>query len=148
VKYPAGWYPGPDGQQMYWDGEQWVIGFGAGAVPEPVERQHQPSQGERGWATPAPPPLSAFGGPALGTMAGAYAPVASQSVGFSVGAIIMGCISLLFFPIVFGPIGIGLAVAAVKRRERYAVVGMCVAAGGAALGMAFGILAFMLIRSR
>src|SRR5664280_2229870 len=28
---PAGWYPQPDGQQRYWDGEQWTEDFEAGA---------------------------------------------------------------------------------------------------------------------
>ena len=31
---PAGWYPQPDGQQRYWDGQQWTEKFAPG-VPEP-----------------------------------------------------------------------------------------------------------------
>jgi serine protease Do len=34
---PAGWYPQPDGQQRYWDGEQWTEHFAPGALPA-VER--------------------------------------------------------------------------------------------------------------
>ena len=30
---PAGWYPQPDGQQRYWDGEQWTEHFAPGAAP-------------------------------------------------------------------------------------------------------------------
>ena len=30
---PAGWYPQPDGQQRYWDGEQWTENFAPGGTP-------------------------------------------------------------------------------------------------------------------
>ena len=30
---PAGWYPQPDGQQRYWDGEQWTEHFAPGIAP-------------------------------------------------------------------------------------------------------------------
>ena len=30
---PAGWYPQQDGQQRYWDGEQWTDNFAPGAAP-------------------------------------------------------------------------------------------------------------------
>ena len=65
---------------------------------------------------------------------------ASQSLGFSIGAIVMGCIATLFFPILFGPMGIGLAIAALVRKERWGIAGMCVAAGGTVFGMILGIL--------
>jgi hypothetical protein len=31
---PAGWYPQPDGQQRYWDGQQWTENFAPGVTPE------------------------------------------------------------------------------------------------------------------
>jgi len=31
---PAGWYPQPDGQQRYWDGQQWTEHFAPGVTPE------------------------------------------------------------------------------------------------------------------
>ena len=31
---PAGWYPQPDGQQRYWDGESWTENFAPGFTPE------------------------------------------------------------------------------------------------------------------
>jgi len=30
---PAGWYPQPDGQQRYWDGQQWTENFAPGVPP-------------------------------------------------------------------------------------------------------------------
>ena len=30
----AGWYPQPDGQQRYWDGQQWTENFAPGVSPE------------------------------------------------------------------------------------------------------------------
>ncbi|MEP7193853.1 MAG: DUF4352 domain-containing protein [Actinomycetota bacterium] len=30
---PAGWYPQPDGQQQYWDGEQWTEEIAPGVLP-------------------------------------------------------------------------------------------------------------------
>jgi len=30
----AGWYPQPDGQQRYWDGQQWTENFAPGVLPE------------------------------------------------------------------------------------------------------------------
>ena len=30
---PAGWYPQPDGQQRYWDGQQWTEDFAPGVPP-------------------------------------------------------------------------------------------------------------------
>jgi hypothetical protein len=30
----AGWYPQPDGQQRYWDGQQWTENFAPGVTPE------------------------------------------------------------------------------------------------------------------
>jgi hypothetical protein len=33
VSTPAGWYPQPDGQQRYWDGQQWTENFAPGAAP-------------------------------------------------------------------------------------------------------------------
>jgi len=38
---PAGWYPQPDGQQRYWDGQQWTENFAPGTplVTPPVARR-------------------------------------------------------------------------------------------------------------
>ena len=41
---PAGWYPQPDGQQRYWDGQQWTGYFAPGVVP-----LAPPAGGLKGW---------------------------------------------------------------------------------------------------
>jgi hypothetical protein len=95
--------------------------------------------GAGGWALPPQqPPTYPYGGQ-TSSMGPLPAP-ASQSLGFSIGAIVMGCIATLFFPILFGPMGIGLAIAALVRKERWGIAGMCVAAGGTVFGMILGIL--------
>jgi len=41
---PAGWYPQPDGQQRYWDGQQWTERFAPGAAtPAPGGEPARPS---------------------------------------------------------------------------------------------------------
>ena len=41
---PAGWYPQQDGQQRYWDGEQWTDNFAPGAASVT-----SPSQARKNW---------------------------------------------------------------------------------------------------
>lgn len=45
---PAGWYPGPEGQERYWDGTGWTTAF----RPTPVAQEDQEaasSAGTNGW---------------------------------------------------------------------------------------------------
>jgi hypothetical protein len=53
-------------------------------------------------------------------------------------AIVSGVIALIFFPIVFGPLGIVLAAIGLVRKERLWPVGLAVAIVGMLVGMAFG----------
>lgn len=59
---------------------------------------------------------------------------------FSIGAIICGAISLLFFPIVLGPIGLVLAAVAKSKNEKNAVIGFVVAGVGMLVGIFFGAM--------
>ena len=59
---------------------------------------------------------------------------------FSVGAIIFGAVSLLFFPIIFGPIGLVMAAVAKSKNEKNAIIGFVVAGVGMVVGMFFGAL--------
>ena len=66
----------------------------------------------------------------------------SQNSGntFSVLAIVFGGISLLFFPIIFGPAAAILAAIGFSKRERLAGVGLTVAISGTLIGFVFGWL--------
>lgn len=70
----------------------------------------------------------------------------SGSNGFSIGAIILGALSFLFFPIVFGPIAIALAAVAMVRDEDRSIVALIVAiagtVGGFILGAVMGMMWF------
>jgi colicin import membrane protein len=49
---PAGWYPQPDGQQRYWDGQQWTENFAPGSspgVPEDVSSETVPVVARKNW---------------------------------------------------------------------------------------------------
>jgi hypothetical protein len=46
---PAGWYPQPDGQQRYWDGEQWTDNFAPGAASVPSGTQARDKQARKNW---------------------------------------------------------------------------------------------------
>ncbi|MFI0990404.1 hypothetical protein [Streptomyces exfoliatus] len=59
----------------------------------------------------------------------------------SITAIVMGVVALLFLPIVFGVIGLALAVIAkAVRKERLAVPAIVVAAVGLVGGMILGVM--------
>ncbi|MEU3448799.1 hypothetical protein AB0H29_16480 [Streptomyces thermolilacinus] len=58
---------------------------------------------------------------------------------FSIIAIVLGAVALLFLPIVFGAIGLVLAIIAMTvRRERLATVALVVSAVGLVGGMILG----------
>jgi len=49
---PAGWYPQPDGQQRYWDGQQWTENFAPGnspGVPEGASSETAPGAARKNW---------------------------------------------------------------------------------------------------
>ncbi|MFC7922845.1 hypothetical protein [Streptomyces cinereoruber] len=57
----------------------------------------------------------------------------------SIIAIVLGVIAIIFFPIVFGVIGVILAlIAKFVRRERLSTVALVVSAAGLVLGMILG----------
>lgn len=45
---PAGWYPQNDGQQRYWDGQQWTEHFAPGSTDAPVPTAIEP-KAKRAW---------------------------------------------------------------------------------------------------
>jgi len=49
---PAGWYPQPDGQQRYWDGQQWTENFAPGVspgTPEGISSETAPGAARKNW---------------------------------------------------------------------------------------------------
>jgi hypothetical protein len=59
---------------------------------------------------------------------------------FSIIAIICGVVAILILPIVFGPIGIVLAIVANRRAEPLWKVALAVAVGGMVLGIVLGAI--------
>ena len=70
-------------------------------------------------------------------------PVPNQgSNALSILAIIFGGISLLFLPIIFGPIAIVLAIIAKTRKERLSTVALIISIVGTVVGFILGALVF------
>jgi len=70
-------------------------------------------------------------------------PVPSQnSNALSILAIIFGGISVIIFPILFGPIGIVLGIIAKTRKERLSTVGLIISIVGPVIGAILGVLVF------
>lgn len=63
---------------------------------------------------------------------------ANPSNTFSILAIVFGAVSLLFLPIVFGPVAIILGVIGLVKKEKLAPVGLTVGILGTLLGMFIG----------
>jgi hypothetical protein len=71
-------------------------------------------------------------------------PVQSTKNTLSIIAIVCGVVAILFLPIILGPVGIVLAIFAMRNGERLSKVAMGVAIGGMLLGL---ILAFAIMNS-
>jgi hypothetical protein len=67
-------------------------------------------------------------------------PATQVANGFSHAAIALGSIAFLFFPVVFGPVGIVLAVVGKGKNEPKATIGLTVAILGTVMGMLIGYL--------
>ena len=122
---PAGWYPQPDGQQRYWDGQQWTEHFAPGipaettSLPPLKMKTEQATTDGRSFNKAA---WFGWGGLALAFLLGAL------SSGFS-GAVIM----LGLFALVVGVIALA------RGRVGWARLGSR-AAGGVAIGAAMALL--------
>ena len=67
-------------------------------------------------------------------------PSTNSSNGFSNAAIALGAISFLFLPVVFGPIGIVLAVVGKSKNEPKAMIGLTVSIVGTVMGFIIGYI--------
>ena len=121
---PAGWYPQPDGQQRYWDGELWTEHFAPGVPAEtsalPLLKT-KPGFVFRGRSFSKAASFG-WGGLALAALIGAL------SSGFSGAAVMLG-----LFALVVGVIALA------RGRVGWAQLGSR-AAGGLALGAAMVLL--------
>jgi hypothetical protein len=84
-----------------------------------------------------PPPQDPYSYP--GGMPGGQPPRQGAQV-FSIIAIICGVLAILILPIVFGPVGIALALVGRSRREPLWKVALGVAIGGMVLGFVLGAI--------
>lgn len=69
-------------------------------------------------------------------------PGGGRSAGFVWGAFACAAVSLLFFPIVLGPVAIVLSAVAMKRKEPHASVALGLSVAGMVIGFVLGFLAF------
>lgn len=71
-----------------------------------------------------------------------YGPTVAQPAGntFSIIAMVLGGIALLFCPIVFGLAAIILAALAFSKKERLAGIALAVGIGGMVAGVVFGVV--------
>lgn len=108
-----------------------------------------PPGGAPAWQQQAPPqqgawqpqPAARYQEPAFGwQQAPASQPTGDPSSAMSTAAIVCGVVSVLFFPIVLGPVGIVLAAVALGRKEPKAGLAMAIAVGGMVLGFIIGAL--------
>lgn len=88
----------------------------------------------------APPPYAVGPGaaPAWGPPTAGAPPVPSNT--FSTWAIVVGCVALLFLPILLGPAALVLAGIALSKKEPRGTVAMLVAVVGTIGGFALGAL--------
>jgi uncharacterized protein YacL len=59
---------------------------------------------------------------------------------FSIIAIVLGALSLLFLPIVFGPIAIVLAIIGKSKKEKLSTVALVIGIIGTVIGMIIGAI--------
>ena len=66
----------------------------------------------------------------------------AQSTGntFSIIAIVLGALSFLFLPIVFGPIAIVLAIIAKNKKEKLSTIALVIGIVGTVIGMIIGAI--------
>jgi hypothetical protein len=98
-----------------------------------------PSPGAGPWG-PASGPGSTGGAAWAPSAHAPHAAAAAPSNGLSIGAMVCGAVATLFFPILFGPLGIVLAGVGMSRDEPKARTAMTVAVVGMVVGFVLGML--------
>jgi hypothetical protein len=118
-----------------------------GAQLPPQAYQPPPASGG-GAAFEVPPPSDPFWtqapAPPEAPYAYAYEPPRERrpSSGFSIAGIVLGCLALLFLPIVLGPLAIIMAGVGKAKGERSATAALAVAIGGTVGGLILSAVVF------
>lgn len=119
----------PDGR-FWWDGQAWQPMPTAPSIPQQAPYGQAPyNPYAQAPYAPQPNAWIPYGQPPAGN-------------GLSIAGIICGAIAFLFFPVLFGPIGLVLGGVALSRKEPKATIALAVAGTGTVVGMILGILAF------
>lgn len=115
----AGWYPGPDGINHYWDGHEWVGGdypstTQVGPVPNPTvpPPPYGPAYQVDGDAPMATNAFTPMNYPAQYAAANTKMPK-----GFSIASWITGIVGLLVFGIILGPLAITFGFISNSKRQ-------------------------------
>ncbi len=111
----ASWYTDPQdpSRERYWDGAAWSAHV----------RPRQSASDPYAPATPY-----------------AQQPAAGVSNAFSIAGIVLGAIAFLFFPVLFGPIGLVLGAVAKSKGEPLANRALLVSGLGLVVGMLLGAM--------
>ena len=133
---PPGWYDDPDGSpnaERRWDGHDWTPERRRKTTHTPPSAYLQPPQAQAWY--PQPPQAQAWY-PQPGQAQSATKTAASNL--FSIIAFVCAGISVLFFPVLFGPAGLILGAVGLTKKERFAPIAIAAAAGCMIAGMVLG----------
>ena len=155
---PPGWYDDPDGSpnaERRWDGHDWTPERRRKTTHTPPPAYAQPPQAQASYPQPAPPPYAQppqaqawypqpappppYAQPPYPQPGQAQsATMTAASNLFSIIAFVCAGISVLFFPVLFGPAGLILGAVGLTKKERFAPIAIAAAAGCMIAGMVIG----------
>jgi len=131
---PPGWYDDPDGSpnaERRWDGHDWTPERRRKTTHTPPPAYAQPPQAQASYPQYVPPPYLQPG------QAQPTTTTAASNL-FSIIAFVCAGISVLFFPVLFGPAGLILGAVGLTKKERFAPIAIAAAAGCMIAGMVIG----------
>jgi hypothetical protein len=148
---PPGWYDDPDGSsnaERRWDGHNWTPERRRKPMHTPPPPYPQPPQAQASYPQPAPPMPNPQYAPVQPPYPQPLYPPPGQAQSatmtatsnlFSIIAFVCAGISVLFFPVVFGPAGLVLGAVGWTKKERLAPIAIAAAAGCMIAGMVIGV---------
>jgi hypothetical protein len=136
AQMPPGWYDDPDGSpnaERRWDGQNWTPERRRKATHTPPPAYPQQPQAQA-WYPQQPQAQAWYPQPGQAQSA----TVSAASNLFSIIAFVCAGISVLFFPVLFGPAGLILGAVGLTKKERFAPIAIAAAAGCMIAGMVIG----------